>query len=131
MPKITKRVVDAAAADPARRFYVWDTEIKGFGLLVLPSGVKSYVYQYRTPEGRTRRATIGQHGEFTPDEARAKAEGLRRAVHDGRDPLAEKRERREAKTVADLLDAYVASEAFAAEGRQDEGGRPEPDRAAT
>ncbi len=75
--------------------------------------MKSYVYQYRTPEGRTRRATIGQHGEFTPDEARAKAEGLRRAVHDGRDPLAERRERREAKTVADLLDAYVASEAFA------------------
>jgi integrase len=114
MPKLTKRVVDATTPDPARRFYVWDVEIKGFGLLVLPSGVKSYVYQYRTPEGRTRRATIGQHGEFTPDGARAKAEALRRAVHDGRDPLEEKRERREAKSLADVLDAYVESEAFTA-----------------
>jgi integrase len=118
MPKITKRVVDAAAPDPARRFIVWDTEVKGFGLLVLPTGVKSYLFNYRTPEGRGRRTTIGQHGAFTPDEARDKAKALRRAVHDGRDPLAEKRERREAKTVGDVLDAYIESEAFAAKAEK-------------
>lgn len=114
MPKITKRIVDAAAADPARRFYVWDTDIKGFGLQVLPSGGKSYVYQYRTPEGRTRRATIGKHGEFTPDQARVTAEKMRSDIRDGRDPLDDKRERRDAKTVNDVLDAYLDGEAFAA-----------------
>ena len=113
MPKITKRSVDAAAPDPGRRYYVWDTEIKGFGLLVLPSGVKTYFYRYRTPEGRERRATIGKHGTRTPDEARREADELRRAVGAGRDPLAEKQDRREAITVAELLDAYVASERFA------------------
>lgn len=114
MPKITKRIVDASEADPGRRFYVWDDQIKGFGLLVLPSGVKSYIYQYRTPEGRERRATIGKHGSLTPDEARDKADAMRRAVKEGRDPLLEKRERRQAVTVGDVLDAYLDSDAFAA-----------------
>lgn len=113
MPKITKRIVDSATPDLTRRFYVWDTEIKGFGLLVLPSGVKSYIYRYRTQEGRERRATIGKHGAYTPNEARAKADEMRRAVNEGRDPLDEKEALRKAATVNDLLDAYLESEAFA------------------
>ena len=47
MPKITKRIVDAAAPVASRRYYVWDDEIKGFGLLVLPSGVKTYFFRYQ------------------------------------------------------------------------------------
>ncbi|RPI41354.1 MAG: DUF4102 domain-containing protein [Hyphomicrobiaceae bacterium] len=66
MSKITKRVVDAAAPRHDR-YIIWDAEIKGFGLLVMPSGIKSYFYQYRTAEGRQRRATIGKHGEWDPD----------------------------------------------------------------
>ncbi|KQZ29155.1 hypothetical protein ASD50_18360 [Mesorhizobium sp. Root552] len=111
MPKITKTTVDAAKPDKVR-YFVWDTELKGFGLLVLPTGVKSYLFQYRTPEGRTRRATIGKHGAFTAEEARAKADDLRRAVNKGGDPLNEKRERRDAKTVAQVFEAYLESEAF-------------------
>lgn len=111
MPKITKRTVDASHAKDGR-YYLWDTEIKGFGLLVLPTGVKSYFYRYRTPHNRERRATIGKHGEFTPDQAREKADELRRAVKDGRDPLGERRERRNAPTVGDLLDAYLESDRF-------------------
>ena len=59
--KITKTVVDATKPVDKTKF-VWDIEIKGFGLRVLPTGVKSYVFQYRTPEGKSRRATIGKHG---------------------------------------------------------------------
>ena len=111
MPKITKRVVDAAALE-AHRYIVWDSEIKGFGLLMMPSGVKSYFYQYRTAEGRQRRATIGKHGEWTPTQARAKAEDYREAVRGGRDPLAEKRALKVAPTVGEVLDAYLTSESF-------------------
>ncbi|WP_116134791.1 Arm DNA-binding domain-containing protein [Tropicimonas sp. IMCC34043] len=39
MPKITKR--------PAE-YLIWDSEIPGFGLRVLPSGCKGYVVRYRT-----------------------------------------------------------------------------------
>jgi integrase len=111
MSKITKRVVDAAAPKQDR-YLIWDAEIKGFGLLVMPSGIKSYFYQYRTAEGRQRRATIGKHGEWTPTEARAKAEDHREAVRAGHDPLADKRALKEAPTVGEIVDAYLASESF-------------------
>lgn len=113
MAKITKRTVDATRAGAAR-IIVWDGELKGFGLVALPSGVKSYVYQYRNSHGVKRRLTIGKHGgSLTPDQARARAQELQRAVRDGRDPLEDKSERRNATTVGNLLDAYLASQAFA------------------
>lgn len=113
MPKITKTLVDATEPDPGgRRRTVWDTEIKGFGLLVLPSGVKSFVYQYRTPHGRTRRATIGQHGQWTVAEARERAEDWRTIVRAGGDPLGEKAALRQAPTMGDVLDAYLRSGRF-------------------
>ena len=60
--KITKRVVDALKApEPSkvgvkvRESFLWDRELRGFGVQVLPSCLKSFVIQYRTPEGRPRR----------------------------------------------------------------------------
>ena len=113
MSRITKRIVDAATPDAGgRRYTIWDPEIKGFGLLVLPSGVKTYVFNFRTSEGRSRRATIGQHGSWTPDQARHRAAEYREAVRSGCDPLAEKAEARSAITVGEVLDAYLASQRF-------------------
>jgi len=111
MPKLTRRAVDAAEVR-AERYIMWDSELKGFGLLVLPTGVKSYLFKYRTPEGIQRRVTIGQHGAWTPDQARKKAEGLRHAVRHGADPLGTKKMLRASKTVGDLLDEYLQSEDF-------------------
>jgi integrase len=110
--KLTKRVVDDAKPGP-KRYVVWDVEIKGFGLLVLPSGVKSYIFNYRTPEGRERRLTIGQHGAITCEQARKIAADHKHAVAHGADPLERKQEQRRAPTVGDILDAYLASESFA------------------
>jgi hypothetical protein len=39
--------------------------------------------------GRSRRATIGEHGRLTPDEARREAKKLLGAVESGEDPVAE------------------------------------------
>ena len=57
MPKLTKRIVDAAEAQAAE-YFVWDNEIPGFGLRVLPSGRKGYVVQYRAGR-RSRRISLG------------------------------------------------------------------------
>lgn len=115
MAKIGKKAVEAARAGEKSRF-IWDDEVKGFGLLVLPSGVKSFVYQYRTAEGRSRRTTIGKFSDtLTAELARSRAKAMRRAVEDGRDPLEEKQEKRSALTVNQLLDLYLDSARFTKE----------------
>ena len=112
MARISKRIVDAAQAG-AKPLFTWDSTLPGFGLLVLPTGTKSFVFQYRTTEGRSRRATIGKVGSLTPEQARALADNMSRTVKSGGDPLDDKRKAREAPTVAQLLDDYLASEKFA------------------
>ena len=114
MARISKRTVDAVAVPESGRAYIWDDKLSGFGLVVHPSGSKSYVFQYRTPEGQTRRITIGRHGDpLTAELARDKAMELAQSVNAGLDPLAAKQERRNAATVADLLDSYLKSLKFA------------------
>jgi integrase len=110
MPKITKKTVDGAKApENADRTYLWDSEVKGFGLMVTTRGVKSYVLQYRTPEGRSRRLTIGRHGSpWTPEEARQRAADMLRAARQGVDPLEARAEARAALTVAELADLYLS-----------------------
>ncbi|MFA6019108.1 MAG: integrase arm-type DNA-binding domain-containing protein, partial [Rhodospirillales bacterium] len=109
--KISKRTVDALTPGASRTFH-WDEQLPGFGVVVQTSGSKSFVYQYRTPEGRTRRAAIAKVGAVTPEQARELAEAMAALVKGGGDPLAQKSAAREAATVGDLLDAYLASERF-------------------
>jgi integrase len=113
VPKITKNIVDSTSPKKAR-IYIWDSSLPGFGLVVQPSGVKSFVFQYRNAEGQTKRLTIGRYGEaLTPDQARKKAKQLQADVMAGRDPLSEKQARQKALTVSQLLDKYLDSAKFA------------------
>lgn len=94
--KVTKRAVDALAGNGTKQF-LWDDELRGFGLQVTPSGAKSYVYQYRLGgrEAAKRRYTIGRHGSpWTPASAREECERLALMVGQGVDPADADRERR-------------------------------------
>lgn len=106
MPKLTKRVVDDSAPTESR-YFVWDTELKGFGLLVLPSGVKTFIFQYRNAAGRSRRLTVGRYGALTVDEARDLAKRSAHQKDSGSDPVAERRDYRAAPLMSDLLDRYI------------------------
>lgn len=91
---ITKRSVDALKPS-GQDLFIWDDEVSGFGLKVTPNGRRTYILQYRMG-GRgspTRRYTIGRHGTWTPDEARAEARKLRQLVDRGNDPQEADRER--------------------------------------
>lgn len=94
--KITKRVVDSATPREKPAF-IWDTEIKGFGLKVTPGGRKIYVLQYRTGgrETPTQRFTIGEHGSpWTAEAARDQARALLANIYHGKDPRDEARKRK-------------------------------------
>lgn len=97
--KITKRSVDAVPAPELgskERAYLWDVEVKGFGLMVTDKGNRSYLLQYRIGgrEGQTRRFTIGKHGSpWTPDTARKRAIELLEQVRRQIDPFDAEKER--------------------------------------
>ena len=107
--KITKRAVDALAAGRSDVF-LWDTEIKGFGLKATPAGNKVYILQYRMG-GRgapTKRVTIGRHGTLTPEQARVAAGRMAGAIKGGADPAAIRAAEKGAPTVSGLAARFLA-----------------------
>ncbi|MGY0791834.1 tyrosine-type recombinase/integrase [Azospirillum argentinense] len=107
--KITKRAVDALPAVEKDTF-IWDTELDGFGLRASPSGVKTYIVQYRLGGrgSQQRRQKIGRHGAITPDQARNEAVIILGQVAQGKDPAQERREASvRGATVNDLADRYL------------------------
>jgi integrase len=109
MAKLTKRTIDAVATKE-RDYTLWDEDLPRFGLRVRTSGTKSYVVQYRI-HGRTRFVTLGHHGPVTPDHARKLALGVLADVAAGRDPAEERKQGREALTLRQLAERYLAEHA--------------------
>jgi integrase len=107
MSKLTKRTVDALQPE-ARDYFVWDPQIIGFGVRVMPSGAKTYQAQYRKG-GRTRRVSIGRHGKITVDEARLLAKDVMGQVAKGENPAEEISLHRKAPTVAALCERFFES----------------------
>ena len=111
MPKITKRNVDRLRPNPdGRDRFLWDAgdgALKGFGVRVKPSGIASYIVQYRNKEGRTRRLALGRVGVLTPEEARTLAGDKLKEATKGGDPSAERHAARKAMTVAELCEWYL------------------------
>ena len=107
MAKILKRTVDALQPEPDRDVFAWDSELRGFGIRVKPSGVKSYLVQYRNAEGRTRRLVLGQHGALTPEVARDLARKKLTAVAAGEDPSKDRHAARSGMTLAEVCDWYL------------------------
>lgn len=107
MPKITKRSVDALVSQAGRDAITWDSELKGFGVRVRPSGSKTYIIQYRNEEGRSRRFVLGRHGPLTPEQARELAKQRLGSVAKGEDPAEERRSMRKGLTVGELCDWYL------------------------
>jgi integrase len=104
MPKITKRLVEAAEVRE-KDYIICDNELRGFAVRVLPSGKRYYLVQYRIGT-RYRRMSIGQHGVLTAETARRAAFNLLAAVKDGKDPAGDRKEGRTALTVAELAQRF-------------------------
>ena len=107
MPKITKRLVEAIKPQSDKTLLYWDTELKGFGVLVLPSGRRTYCIQYRNSNRVKKHLKIGVHGQLTTEEARALAKKYLGDIAHGEDPAAKKKENRELPLIKDLVQDYL------------------------
>ncbi len=110
MPKLNKRFVNALR--PVTRDTLYrDDDLTGFALRVKPSGVRTWVIQYRNSAGRTRKLAMKQKEAATPDEARQWARKQLLLVANGEDPSATRNAALGAMTVAHLCRDYLAAAA--------------------
>ena len=119
MTKLTKQAVDALKPSKVgvKGSYSieWDQELRGFGVKVVASGLKTFVVQYRNAQARSRRIMIGRYGVMTVEEARREAKTVLGKIAKGIDPLEEKHAAAgDAITVAEVCDWYLTE---AEEGR--------------
>jgi integrase len=104
MPKLTKRLVDAADCRAAE-YFMWDDEIPGLGVRVLPSGRRVYVVQYRVGR-RSRRISLGPSTVLACEQARKRAISIIAAARNGIDPADERDAARQAMTVNELAERF-------------------------
>lgn len=111
MPKITKTLVEALKPSKdgvkGSSQFVWDNELRGFGVTVGQQGTKSFVVQYRSPNGQSRRKVIGRFGLMTVEEARRNARVMLGEVAKGADPIEEVKQQPVGHTVAEICDWYL------------------------
>lgn len=101
MPKLTKTAVERLRPK-AKDYLVFDDDLPGFGVRVMPSGKRSFLIQYKR-DGRTRRVMIGMFGPVTAEQARRQALRLLGQVKGaGADPANERDAARKAVTMTEL-----------------------------
>lgn len=107
MSKITKRFVESITPDPEKVLIFWDSELKGFGVIVRPRGRQTYCVQYRNAQRALKRLKLGVHGQVTTEEARALAKQHLGRVSHGEDPLTEKKKCKHLPSMKELAQDYV------------------------
>jgi len=105
--KLTKRLVESIKPDIKEEMFIWDAEVKGFGVRVPPTGRRTYFVQYRNEFHRTRRKKIGVHGHITAEQAREIAKSILGDVAKGEDPSQKAQVRRTKPSMADLAKEYL------------------------
>ena len=94
--------------------FFWDAGCRGFGIRALRSGRRSWIYQYRDEHGRTRRIVLGDVSAVSLEDARETAHRTAASVAHGTNPSVERKKKRTAGTVLEVIEAYL----LYAKGRQ-------------
>ena len=109
---LSKRAVEALEPEE-KPFIAWDDKLTGFGLRVQPSGVRSYIVNYRAGAGgrkaANRRLVIGRHGPVTAEKARRLAQETLGKVAAGEDPAAGRARSRSVPTLREAFEDYLGA----------------------
>ena len=108
--KLTMRAIESLAPE-TKRYVVWDEIMKGFGIRVEVSGLKSFILRYRAAGGGrnapSREMVIGRYGTWKAEDARKEAGKILNQVDAGLDPAADRARKRTELTVTGLCELYL------------------------
>ncbi|HEV3112893.1 MAG TPA: site-specific integrase [Candidatus Binataceae bacterium] len=105
--RLTKQMVVTAGPAPIGSEYYIRESGSGFGLRVLDSGTRSFIWEGRVKGGRNRRLTIGSWPDWTVDKARAEAAKMRADAKDRKDPSDVRTRARQVLKFSELVDWYL------------------------
>ena len=108
---LNKKSVDALKPSD-KPFIAWDDRLTGFGVRVQPSGVRSYLVNYRAEGGgrraANRRLVIGRHGRVTAEQARRIAHETLGKVAAGEDPAEGRTRSRSTPTLREAFEEFLS-----------------------
>lgn len=106
--ELTKRIIDSLPLPSIGQKFVWDDEVRGFGIRLTPAK-KTYIVQARVRGKNTeRRVSLGEHGILTLQEARKRALKELSAMLEGADPVEEKKRTEvESVTLRKVVEKYL------------------------
>jgi hypothetical protein len=106
--RITKDTISRAQPPkPGKRErFIRDDVIQGLGVGVTASGAKSFIFEAFI-KGRSRRMTIGRWPDINLIVARRRAQEIRTAIANGKDPAAEVTESRQERTFGEFASIYL------------------------
>jgi hypothetical protein len=87
--------------------FFWDASCGGFGMRVLSSERRSWIFQYRDAHKRTRRIALGDVSAVSLDAARQAARKHAASVVQGGNPSVARQKQRNAPTVLTLIEEYL------------------------
>jgi integrase len=106
--RLTKDAIERAKGPEAGRKerFIRDDVVRGLGVRVTASGVKSFIFEARI-KGRPRRLTLGQWPDLNVALARERALEIRTAIAKGGDPHAAHHAEKHEATFGELADRYM------------------------
>ena len=117
--QITKKIIESISTPDSRELLLRDTQLKGFGIRISPSGTKTFFAEgFYKPKGVGKRLSLGRYPVVSIDEARMKAREVLYQLYSGVDPrIADKQATKDVHTVTlhQLLDRYCSSRSLKSE----------------
>ena len=105
--KLTKNFIDKLSTPDQGQVFYRDDLLKGFGVRVTESGVRSFILEKRI-NGKVKRITLGRYPELTVEQARKEAQKLLGKIATGINPVSERKATEQrAITLQQVLDDYL------------------------
>lgn len=106
-----KKVADLKPTDKA--YIVFDASPRGFGVRVLPTGRRSYIFRYKIGHNPSRQMTVGDVDSMPLSAARDIAVRLYTQTREGTCPMSERERQDKTMTVAMLWEDYKDNKTLA------------------